>query len=87
MLFQKFRDASLRMDVKKCNFGIDHVKYIGHILSKEGIAIDPSKTDAFSFWPRPKNAKHIRSFLGLLQFYKGFIFIFLAICATARSSV
>ena len=47
MLFQKFRDANLRMNGKKCNFGIDHVKYIGHILSKEGIAIDPSKQTSF----------------------------------------
>ena len=76
MLFQKFRDANFRMNGKKCNFAIDHVKYIGHILSKESIAIDPSKTDVISSWPRPKNAKHISSFLGLLQFYKRFIFKF-----------
>jgi len=76
MLFQKFRDANLRMNGKKCNFGIDHVKYIGHILSEEGIAIDPSKTDVISSWPRSKNAKHIRFFLGLIQFYKRFIFKF-----------
>ena len=76
MLFQKFRESNLWMNGKKCNFGIDHVKYIGYILSKECIAIDPSKTDVISSWPRPKKAKHIRSFLGLLQFYKRFIFKF-----------
>ena len=73
MLFQKFRDANLRMKGKKCNFAIDQVKYIGHIFSKDGIGIDPSKTEVTSSWPRPKNAKHIRSFLGLVNFYKRFI--------------
>jgi len=52
MLVQKFKESNLRMNGKKCNFGIDHVKYIEHILSKEGIAIDPSKTDVISLWPR-----------------------------------
>ena len=37
MLFQKFRDANLRMNGKKCNFAIDHVKYIGHILVKRAL--------------------------------------------------
>jgi len=73
MLFQKFRHANLRMNGNKCNFAFDQVKYIGHILSKDGIGIDPSKTEVISSWPRPKNAKHIRSFLGLVNFYKRFI--------------
>jgi len=54
MLFQKFRDANLRMNGKKCNFGIDHVKYIGHILSKDGIAIDPSKKTFFHLGHAPR---------------------------------
>ena len=73
MLFQKFRDANLRMNGKKCHFAIDQVKYIGHILNKDGIGTDPSKTEVISSWPRPKNVKHIRSFLGLINFYKRFV--------------
>ena len=73
LLFQKFRDANLRMNGKKCSFAKDEVKYIGHILSKDGIRIDPSKTDVISSWPRPKTYKHIRSFLGITNYYRKFI--------------
>jgi len=85
MLFQKFKDANLRMNGKKCNFAIDHIKYIGHTLSKDGIGIDPSKTEVISSWPRPKNAKHIRSFLGLINFYKRFVHKFAQRSAPLRN--
>ena len=49
------------------------MKYIGHVLSTDGIRIDPSKTDVISSWPRPETAKQIRSFLGMSNFYKCFI--------------
>ena len=60
MLFHKFRHTNLRMNGKKCSFAKDakdEVKYIGHILSKDGIRIDPSKIDVISSWPRPKTLK------------------------------
>jgi len=61
MLIHKFK-ANLRMNGKKCSFAKDELKYIGHILSKHGVQIDPSKTDVNSSWPRLKSVKHIRSF-------------------------
>ena len=73
MLFQKFRDANLRMNGKKCSFAREEVKYIGHILSADGIRIDPSKTDVISSWPRPKTHEQIRSYLGMTNYYKKFI--------------
>ena len=73
MLFQKFRDANLRMNGSKCSFAQDEVKYIGHILSKDGIRIDPSKTGVISSWSRPKTAKQVRSYLGMANFYRRFI--------------
>ena len=73
MLFQKFRDANLRMNGKKCSFAKDEVKYIGHILSADGVRIDPSKTDVISSWPRPKSHEEIRSSLGMTNYYKKFI--------------
>jgi len=47
MLFQKLRDANLRMDGKKCIYAKDEVKYIGHILSADAIRIDPSSSSSF----------------------------------------
>ena len=72
-LFQRFREANLRMNGKKCSFLKTEVKYIGHILSKDGIRIDPSKADAIKSWPRPKTHKHVKSFLGMANYHKRFI--------------
>ena len=73
MLFKKFRDANLRTNGKKCNFAKDEIKFIGHILSKDGVRIDSSKTEVIASWPRPKSAKQIRSFLGMTNFYKRYV--------------
>jgi len=68
-LFQRFRAANLRMNGKKCFFAKTEVKYIGHILSKDGIRIDPSKADAISGWPRPKSHKQVKSYLGMANYH------------------
>ncbi|XP_073121070.1 uncharacterized protein [Henckelia pumila] len=49
------------------------VAFLGHIVSKEGIAVDPSKVKAVQNWGIPKNASEIRSFLGLAGYYRKFI--------------
>jgi len=71
ILFHILREANLRMNGKKCTFAKDEVKYIGHILSKHRVQIDPPKTDVISSWPRPTSAKHIRSFWVWLIFTSG----------------
>ena len=73
MLFQRFRDANLRMNGNKCSFAKSKVKYPGHILSKDGIRIDPSKADTIFSWPRPKTHKNIKRFLGIANYHKRFI--------------
>ena len=66
MLFQKFRDTNLRMNGKKCSFAKDEIKYIGHVLSKDGVSIDPSKT-------KVQNCKTDTFDSGMTNFYKRFI--------------
>jgi len=61
------------MNGKKCNFAVEQVKYLGHILSADDVAVDPSKTDIITNWPRPKNAKQVKSFLGVSNYYRRFI--------------
>ena len=73
MVFDKFRQAKLRMNGKKCRFATETVKYLGHILSSDGAAADPSKTEVIKIWPRPKNAKQVKSFLGVANYYRRFI--------------
>ncbi|KAL5582828.1 hypothetical protein UlMin_015270 [Ulmus minor] len=49
----------------KCEFWLEHVQFLGHVVSKDGILVDPAKIDAVSKWPGPTSVTKIRSFLGL----------------------
>src|ERR1700719_977792 len=57
----------------KCLFSRDSVEYLGFILSKEGLKIDPSKVQTIQDWPEPRKIKDIQSFLGFANFYRRFI--------------
>jgi hypothetical protein len=46
---------------------------LGHIISKEGIIVDPEKIKAIEEWPTPRNVAEVRSFMGLVGYYKRFI--------------
>lgn len=54
-------------------FGALQVKYIGYIISKEEVTTDPKKVQAVQKWSQPRTLKHLRGFLGLSRYYKGFI--------------
>ena len=58
---------------KKCEFWLPEVTLHGHIVSKDGIKVDPSKVEAVRDWLRPRNASKVRSFLGLAGYYRRFV--------------
>ncbi|KAK0608302.1 hypothetical protein LWI29_028621 [Acer saccharum] len=57
----------------KCRFGVTQVDYLGHLISENGVQVDPAKTKAVNDWPRPTNTKGVRGFLGLAGYYRKFI--------------
>ena len=72
-LFQKLRAANLTLKPEKCHFAQEKVKYLGHILSKNGIFVDKEKTRAVDEFPVPTTQRALRSFLGLCNYYRKFV--------------
>ena len=52
---------------------MEEVVFLGHVVSKEGIKVDPQKVKAIMDWPRPTNVTEVRSFLGSAGYYRRFI--------------
>ena len=61
------------MKGKKCAFVKKSVRYLGHIVSDEGIAVDTEKVEKVQSWPTPSNGREVSSFLGLASYFRRFI--------------
>ena len=64
--------AGLRLKREKCGFMLSSVDYLGHVISSEGLSRNPEKIVPFSM-PQPREVQHLRSFLGLLNYYSKFL--------------
>ena len=78
--FERIRQFRLRLNPKKCTFGVTSGKLLGHIVSDRGIEVDPKKIKAILDMPAPRNEKEIRGFLGKLQYINHFIVKLTDIC-------
>ena len=67
------REHQLYANFSKCDFYRDRIKYLGHIISKKGISVDPEKIEAIMNWPTPRNMMDVRYFMGLAGCYRRFI--------------
>ncbi|XP_056850923.1 uncharacterized protein LOC108825184 [Raphanus sativus] len=67
------RHQQLYLKKSKCTFGGTRIEYLGHFISHDGVSTDPTKIKAVEEWPQPKHQKHLRSFLGLANYYRRFI--------------
>ncbi|XP_057808622.1 uncharacterized mitochondrial protein AtMg00860-like [Salvia miltiorrhiza] len=70
---QTLRDECLYAKFSKCEFWLKEVTFLGHIVSSEGIKVDPAKVEAVQGWRSPTTPNEIRSFLGLAGYYRRFI--------------
>ncbi|KAG1933335.1 interleukin-1 receptor accessory protein-like 1-A [Pimephales promelas] len=72
-VLKRLRDYGLKLSPKKCKFFQTSVRYLGHIVSGNGVETDPSKIEALKTWPRPRNLKDLKSFLGFAGYYRRFV--------------
>jgi hypothetical protein len=70
MVLQKLRDNQLYAKFSKCDFWIDEVPFLGHIISNGGISVDPAKVREIVAWSIPNTVTEIRSFFALASYYR-----------------
>lgn len=72
-VLSKISEAGLKISPKKCKLFQKKVKFLGHVVSEEGVSPDPEKIEAVKSWSTPTTVKELRSFLGLASYYRKFI--------------
>ena len=73
LVFEKLLAAGLKLKARKCTLFAQKVKYLGHIISEQGIQTDPEKIEIVKHWPVPVSKTQVRSFIGLSSYYRKFI--------------
>ncbi|WVZ58178.1 hypothetical protein U9M48_008473 [Paspalum notatum var. saurae] len=73
LVLQKLREHKLYAKLSKCEFWLDQMPFLGHIVSKGGIMVDPSKISSVMDWKVPEVVKEVHGFLGLAGYYRRFI--------------
>ena len=72
-LFERLQGAGLRLKLSKCTFMTSEIKYLGHRVSKEGISVHPDHYEVIKRYPVPKTKKQVRSFLGLISYFRSYV--------------
>jgi hypothetical protein len=70
VILQRLRDHQLYVIFSKCAFWLNEVPFLGHVILVEGITVDPSKVQEVLDWKSPRSITQIRSFLGLVGYYR-----------------
>ena len=72
-VFKRLRAAKLTLKLEKYEFFKEVVKYLGHVISADGLKPQPSKVEAIRLAPVPKTVRELQSFLGMINYYRKFI--------------
>ena len=83
IIFERIREAGLKLSPDKCTFLQKKVRYLGYEISEKGTHTDPSKIEKIVSWPIPKTVEELRSFLGLCGYYRQHINRYAHTCTVA----
>jgi hypothetical protein len=72
-VLERFRDAGLTLTSKKCQFGKSFVKFLGHIVSSDGIMMNPEKVTTINACPTPNTRRQLKGFVGMIGLYSNFV--------------
>ena len=81
VVLETLRKEQLYAKLSKCEFWLREVSFLGHIVSEEGIRVDPKKIEAIIEWKPPRNVTEVGSFLGLAGYCRRFVKRFLMTAA------
>jgi hypothetical protein len=79
-VFELLAKDQWKIKMSKCTFAQQEIRYLGHVISAQGVSTDPSKVAAVANWPTPTNVRELRGFLGLAGYYRKFVKHFGIIC-------
>jgi len=72
ILFQKIAVSDMTLELTKCEFVKQQIKFLGHIISSSGMSMDPEKLMAIRSFAKPRTKKELQSFIGFCNFYRKF---------------
>jgi len=72
-VLSKLREVNLKLNPGKCCFAVESIVFLGYVVSKEGTKPDPKKIDAVLHFSEPKTVTSVRSFLGLIGYYRKYV--------------
>ncbi|BFF96473.1 uncharacterized protein DMAD_05111 [Drosophila madeirensis] len=72
-VFRRLKRANLRLNIEKCQFFQQELRYLGHLVTGEGICTDPEKVAAIAELQPPANVKELRQYLGVASWYRRFV--------------
>jgi len=73
IILKRLRDHGLSINISKCVFGAPQVRYLGHLITRDGITVLQDRVAAINNYPKPRTVMELRRFLGLINFYRRFL--------------